>query len=460
MRRENEFRYLKLANILREQILSGFIKPGEFLMSENELCKYYGMSRTSVRKSLEQLLQEGLIVKKVGQGTIVSNDVVPNPTQNKVLRIFAISPSHFHDIGMPIIVEEFQKENPNVEVKFLPLAASDYWDSVDTSKELGLQPDLLYIYDRPYALIEDFQQFADMEVPSGEDFAPLYPRLLNAFSPEGRLKAMPVTFSTVFLAYNPELFRQYGVPEPTESWTKEDFLRTAKRLTMDTNGDGIPDIYGLSLPISLSRWPVIALQNGINFKAPDLGLLTGTFRFLHELLYIHRVALLSPRDVLNSEAFIRGKAAMVLTTSIEIAGWANQEMRFAPKVAPLPFGDRKDTMLIANSFMIPRDSSEPELARQFVQKAIQPAVQEKISRNTEFISVLPSVNEAIRSPALLKSLHIHRDVIANSYFSHELFRDVNLFDEMEAEMFLYWAGLYSADEIARHMQRILSGQAD
>ncbi|MDF2671626.1 MAG: GntR family transcriptional regulator, partial [Paenibacillus sp.] len=102
MRRESEFRYSKLANILREQIMSGYIKPGEFLYSENELCRFYQISRTSVRKSLEQLQKEGLIVKKVGQGTIVSPDLVIPESPTKVLRIMAPSPSHYVDLCMPI----------------------------------------------------------------------------------------------------------------------------------------------------------------------------------------------------------------------------------------------------------------------------------------------------------------------------------------------------------------------
>lgn len=99
MRREKEFRYLKLANILREQILSGYIKPGEFLLSENELCKFYGLSRTSVRKSLDELLKEGLIVKKPGQGTMVSPDLEITEKQRRILRILAPSPSFLSITG-------------------------------------------------------------------------------------------------------------------------------------------------------------------------------------------------------------------------------------------------------------------------------------------------------------------------------------------------------------------------
>lgn len=454
MRRENEFRYLKLAHILREQILSGFIKPGEYLMSENELCKHYEMSRTSVRKSLEQLLKEGLIVKKVGQGTIVSQDLVVEATQNKVLRIFATSPSHFFDICMPIIIEEFQKENPKVEVKCLSFSTGEFWESMNTSIDLGLHPDLVFISDRQYGEVEHTEQFVDLQ-DSFSDSPSLYPRLRDAFGS----KAVPVTFSTVFLAYNPMLFRRHGVAEPTEQWKKEDFLQAARQLTMDTNGDGIHDNYGLSLSSSLNRWPVIALQNGVNFKAPDnTKPIVKTLEFLHDILYKHRVATLSPRYVLNSEAFLREKVAMVLTTSIEMSGWKNNAISFEPRVASLPFGDRKDTMLIANAFMIPKSGKETELALRFLQKAMHPDMQEKLSRAAGFISVLQPINEKVWSKSLLDSLHIHREAVENSYFLHEMFDDVSMVDELESEMMLYWSGMESAEEFAQRMHQILDKQ--
>ena len=457
MRRENEFRYLKLANILREQIHSGFIKPGEFLLSENELCKHYGMSRTSVRKSLDQLLLEKLIVKKVGQGTIVSPDFVAEASPNKVLRIFAISPSHFYDICMPQLIDAFRKNNPGVEVKCMSFSSGDFWDSINTSMDLGLKPDLILLSDRNFGEIENLEQYSDLQDKLRGSQKDIYPRLWQSFSDSGRLKALPVTFSTVYLAYNPELFQRYGVTEPSPFWTQDDFLEAAGQLTMDLNGDGITDVYGLSLLSSLSRWPVIALQNGMNFKEVDsTEPILNTLEFIHNLLYKHRSAFLTPRNVPNSEAFTREKAAMVLTTSIELAGWKHQAMPFTPKIAPLPFGIQKQTMLIANVLMLPKNSEEPELALAFLETAVNPEVQQQLSKTTGFISVNKTINEATWSQPELESLQIYGNSIEKSQFLHEIFKDASLVEELETEMTLFWSGMESASEVADRIKLILS----
>lgn len=51
---------------LRADILSGVYRQGEFLPSEKELVSQFQLSNKSVRKGLEQLIAEQLIVRSIG----------------------------------------------------------------------------------------------------------------------------------------------------------------------------------------------------------------------------------------------------------------------------------------------------------------------------------------------------------------------------------------------------------
>ena len=64
--------YYQLYEILRGAIEEGYWPPGSQLMTEAELCEYYGVSRATVRQTLAQLLSEGLIRKERGRGTFVA----------------------------------------------------------------------------------------------------------------------------------------------------------------------------------------------------------------------------------------------------------------------------------------------------------------------------------------------------------------------------------------------------
>ena len=65
----------RLSDILRQQILNGQIAPGNKLMSENELCAYYGMSRQVVRQAISILRKERLVESLQGSGTYVTNSL-------------------------------------------------------------------------------------------------------------------------------------------------------------------------------------------------------------------------------------------------------------------------------------------------------------------------------------------------------------------------------------------------
>ena len=64
--------YYQLKEILRKAIESGKLKAAERLPSEQELCNKYQVSRITVRKALDFLVNKGFIFREHGKGTFVS----------------------------------------------------------------------------------------------------------------------------------------------------------------------------------------------------------------------------------------------------------------------------------------------------------------------------------------------------------------------------------------------------
>lgn len=64
--------YHQLKTLLREQIRSGVLKPGERLPSEEQLAARYGVSLITARRALADLAAEGLLRRLQGRGTFVA----------------------------------------------------------------------------------------------------------------------------------------------------------------------------------------------------------------------------------------------------------------------------------------------------------------------------------------------------------------------------------------------------
>ncbi len=72
--------YHQLANILRREIASGRLRPGDRVPSEIQLCERYEVSPMTARRGLRILLDEGLVTAARGRGTFVKPLVLGTAT--------------------------------------------------------------------------------------------------------------------------------------------------------------------------------------------------------------------------------------------------------------------------------------------------------------------------------------------------------------------------------------------
>lgn len=66
-------RYEEIAQDIRQAILSGKYSPNEQLPLEREMCVTYGVSRITVKKAVDELVIQGLVIKRRGAGTFVKS---------------------------------------------------------------------------------------------------------------------------------------------------------------------------------------------------------------------------------------------------------------------------------------------------------------------------------------------------------------------------------------------------
>jgi GntR family transcriptional regulator len=65
--------YLQLKRWIEARVAAGDIRPGDALPSERDLAQRVEVSRVTVRKAVQQLVREGLLVQRHGSGTYVAD---------------------------------------------------------------------------------------------------------------------------------------------------------------------------------------------------------------------------------------------------------------------------------------------------------------------------------------------------------------------------------------------------
>ena len=88
----------------------------------------------------------------------------------------------------------------------------------------------------------------------GIDLARFDSTVIGIFRRGEAVYALPKGYTPMVMVYNKDLFDRAGVPYPSDDWTWDDFLRIAKALTRDVDGDGQPDQWGTAFDRRVFLW--------------------------------------------------------------------------------------------------------------------------------------------------------------------------------------------------------------
>lgn len=70
--------YYQLEQGIKEMIEKGQLQPGEMIPSEREWAEMYEISRMTVRQAINNLVNDGYLVRKRGKGTFVATKKLNN----------------------------------------------------------------------------------------------------------------------------------------------------------------------------------------------------------------------------------------------------------------------------------------------------------------------------------------------------------------------------------------------
>ena len=144
-------------------------------------------------------------------------------------------------------VEAFQKAHPEIEVEHSVIPTADHvWDQKMTAAlSAGTGPDVIQMSPDYYGLYTDYYEDLNPYVEKeGVDLDSVVTEGMMDpyYRPDGKLEGMPLLQNCFVLAYNKDMFDEFGVEYPTAEWTWDDVAEAAKKFA---GGEGADATFGI-----------------------------------------------------------------------------------------------------------------------------------------------------------------------------------------------------------------------
>ncbi len=146
------------------------------------------------------------------------------------------------------IVRRFNATHPDIEVTFVPGPWSQaLLEQLIVQVAGGAAPDVgtlrgVTVGPILESLAVDLTPYIQRDSYSLNRFMPL---TLTLAQRDGRIYGLPFALGSLVIFCNKDLFAQAGLSLPQKGWTVDDFRANALRLTVDRQGDGTIDQWGL-----------------------------------------------------------------------------------------------------------------------------------------------------------------------------------------------------------------------
>ena len=418
--------YHQLKGLIKDQVKEGSLRPGDRVPTERELCQTHRISRSPVRQALNELAHEGLVVRKPGLGTFITNQVDQHVSAESVVRTMCSDPRW--SAALDHISKVWNAEHGAHKIAFdieVVLHARLY-DHLRAAVGSGTAPDLAMVDSVWVAGLADagfLYALGDLGSPwTRTDFAEdRYPAFIEANSLGERLYGVPVKADASVLWYRRDWFAEEGLTPPAD-W------RDLRRVSAHFLQTSVQRRYGLTYPLAFpggaaggeatvyTLMPFIWSAGGEIFDASMTHVTLNSphthaaLTYLRDLVHLHQVS--SP-DVIgyghatSAKLFAEGKVAMALGGSYEAetiqfaSCWDDEafHQRVGAVAPPAPREGEPVSTIGGTSYVILRQSQHPTLLSDLLKVATDPRVIGDYCRSMSLNLPNPSFNRTLDQDA-------------------------------------------------------------
>ena len=288
------------------------------------------------------------------------------------------------------LVDQFHAANPDITIKVEVSDWDSYWNKLRVQTAGGDAPDV-FAMDGPIypdwqsrGTLLNLQPMIDADATTLQG---IYEAPLKVYKVADGYYGLPRDFQTIMMYYNKAMFDAVGVAYPSADWTIDDFRAAATKLTLDKDGDGKLDQWGVSTEVwDLEPfWGPLVYNHGGDIISADAKttLMTdpparAAFTFIEGMFKDHLIMSSEEQESYGNDGFAAGVGAMTFSGHWVVPNY--NALPFDWGVAPFPKGPAgRATLVNSAGIVIGAHSAHPSEAWKFVRYVISPEGQTLLS---------------------------------------------------------------------------------
>ena len=310
-------------------------------------------------------------------------------------------------------IRKFEEEHPGVRVRYVSgIPKGDYPEWLSERMLMGKTPDVMMVLDSEFSRLVELGMLEDLDpwMEMDQDFDPeaYYETALMSGHIMGGQYALPMETVPYLMFVNKTLLNQENIPIPEEDYTFADLYDICRKVTKDTDGDGIPDQFG----IYKYSWLDAAWANGAVMFSDDGRTCNFTStQLLYAIRFVKSLDALNQNQRVTQETFDSGKVAFMRLSFAEYRTYKSYPYKikkytsFQWDCISMPKGPYGDNVSLVDSLNvgISSRSRHKELAWEFLKLLTSDEeIQMKIFEYTPAASVLRSVTESQEAEAIIR----------------------------------------------------------
>lgn len=230
--------------------------------------------------------------------------------------------------------------------------------------------------------------------------------LWRLVSRNGRIYGVPFCVSTTVMFYNEDAFVKAGLDPDHAPDTWEEMIEIGKKLTQDTDGDGVNDRYAMMFwtngfygiaPFLWDNGGQLLSQDGkyVVLTSPEM---VKTINMLRDLVFKYKIMPQTWTDWEGGQAFLTGKLAFGFFTSAAIS-YGEQNLPWKLRIAPMPeVNGNRYTMLAGSGLLnFTKNRKKRRAVNDFIFWLVN---KENTLRIHESVGYIPVRNSALNSLSL------------------------------------------------------------